>query len=337
MTVKVTRDAINLREKLSELDKPSGIAGEAILRADTPQEVFNYIGAGRRNLIINGAMQVAQRGTSFGPTSTSQYTVDRWYLNTSSETCTVTQESFTAGQTDVPQAQNYLRLVVTTTNTYAGLVQRIEDVERLGGQTVTLSFYARGGQGGQGIPTTFRTYLNQNFGSGGSTGVNAGLTNHTLTSSWQKFTSTISIPSVAGKTIGASSFTEVYFQQTTGEACDFDIALVQLEVGSVATPFEHRSYGEELALCQRYYEVSGDEDRYSANVVNAQSYYFSKQFNVSKRTSPTITLQTNSVDNLTLAANSATTSEQHAGFSVVATATDGRANVEFQWQADAEL
>ena len=223
----------------------------ATINSYTPTE-SNMAG---RNRIINGNFDIWQRGTSFGPTSTSQYTADRWYLGSSSETCTVTQESFTAGQTDVPQAQKYLRLVVTTANNFAALVQRIEDVESLGGQTVTLSFYARGGQGGQGIPTTFRTFLNQNFGSGGSTNVNAGSTNHTLTSSWQKFTSTISIPSVASKTIGASSYTEVYFQQTTGEACDFDIAQVQLEVGSVATPFERRLYGQELALCQRYFQI----------------------------------------------------------------------------------
>jgi hypothetical protein len=63
MTVKVSKPAINVREELAELRKPTGIAGEAMLRAETPQEQFNLIGAGRRNLIINGGMQMAQRGT----------------------------------------------------------------------------------------------------------------------------------------------------------------------------------------------------------------------------------------------------------------------------------
>jgi len=240
-----------------------------------------------RNLLINSAMQVAQRGTSFGPTTTSQYTIDRWYLGTSSETCTVTQESFTAGQTDVPRGQKYLRLVVTTTNNFAALIQRIEDVEILGGQTVTLSFYARAGQGGQGIPTTWRTFLNQNFGSGGSANVNAGSKNHTLTSNWQKFSYTITVPSVAGKTIGSSSYTEVYFQQTTGEACDFDIALAQLEIGDTATPFEHRSYGDELARCQRYFEViNGGIYNHTMGDGYGRAYV---DYKVTKRTSPTIT------------------------------------------------
>ena len=207
--------------------------------------------AGARNLIINGAMQVAQRGTSF--TDADTYSLDRWRLNQSSETMAVTQQSFTAGQTDVPRAEKYLRVVVTTTGNFAGITQRIEGVEQLSGQTVTVSFYARGGQGGQGVPTTFRTYMNQNFGSGGSTAVNVqGSTTHTLTTSWQLFTATVTLGSTSGKTIGTSSYTELAFQQTTGEACDFDIALVQLEVGE-ATPFEHRSYGDELARCQRFY------------------------------------------------------------------------------------
>ena len=212
--------------------------------------------AGARNLIINGAMQVAARGVSF--TDSDTYSLDRWRLNASSETMAVTQQSFTVGQTDVPRAEKYLRVVVTTTGNFAGIGQRIEGVEQLSGQTVTLSFYARGGQGGQGVPTTFRTYLNQNFGSGGSTAVNVqNSTNHTLTTSWQKFTATLTLGSVSGKTIGTSPYTEVVFQQTTGEACDFDLALVQLEVGE-ATPFEHRSYADELARCQRYYYRHAD-------------------------------------------------------------------------------
>ena len=84
MTVNVSKPALNVREKLAELGKPTGIAGEAMLRAETPQEQFNLIGAGRRNLIINGAMQVAQRGTSSSTGTSNTYsTVDRMKHNTS--------------------------------------------------------------------------------------------------------------------------------------------------------------------------------------------------------------------------------------------------------------
>lgn len=256
----------------------------------------NYPSAGalsNRNMIINGAMQVVQRVTSFGPTATSQYTADRWYLATSSETCTVTRGVFAAGQTSVPQARKYLRLAVTTTGNFAALTQRIEDVELLGGQTVTLSFYARGGQGGQGIPTTFRTYLNQNFGSGGSGTVQfLGSKNHQLTSSWQRFTATINLPSVAGKTIGGSSYTEVIFQQTTGEACDFDIALVQLELGDTATPFEHRNDGDELIRCQRYYEKVDGEFRFDGALASGTTTTVGQTwfFTTPKRAAPSVSV-----------------------------------------------
>jgi len=252
---------------------------------------------GRRNLIINGAMQVAQRGTSF--TDADTYSLDRWRLNQSSETMAVTQQSFTAGQTDVSRAEKYLRVVITTTGNNAGITQRIEGVEQLSGQTVTVSFYARGGQGGQGVPTTFRTYLNQNFGSGGSTAVNVqGSTNHTLTTSWQLFTANVTLGSTSGKTIGTSSYTELVFQQTTGEACDFDLTLCQLEVGDKATPFEHRSFGEELALCQRYFyginantltPVSGALFGIPGNYYSSSQINFQITFPVTMRASPSLT------------------------------------------------
>ena len=54
MTIRITKPEINLREKISELDKPSGVAGEAMLRAETPQEQQAMIGVGRRNMLING-------------------------------------------------------------------------------------------------------------------------------------------------------------------------------------------------------------------------------------------------------------------------------------------
>ena len=86
MTVKVTKPSINVREELADLKKPSGTAGEAMLRAETPQEQFNLIGAGRKNLVINGAMEVAQRSTSVTGSTTNGaiLSVDR-FNNSSSK------------------------------------------------------------------------------------------------------------------------------------------------------------------------------------------------------------------------------------------------------------
>ena len=84
MAVKFTKPEINVREKLAELDKPSGIAGEAMLRAETVAEQQALIGVGRRNLLINGGFDVWQRGTSFTPTGANPYTADRWLVYQSS-------------------------------------------------------------------------------------------------------------------------------------------------------------------------------------------------------------------------------------------------------------
>ena len=81
MTVKITKPALNIREELSDLKKPSGVAGEAMLRAKTPQEQFALISAGRKNLLINGAMSIDQRNSGSAISSLGQwstYTLDRW-------------------------------------------------------------------------------------------------------------------------------------------------------------------------------------------------------------------------------------------------------------------
>ena len=204
--------------------------------------------SGRRNLIINGGFQVWQRGTSF---SGDEYTADRWYAGLSGATATISQQSFTVGQTDVPgEPEYYLRFNVTGANDNVKLQQPIEDVRTAAGQTVTLSFWIKS----TSAPTSLTPRFQQNFGSGGSSAVNTdGTTITGITSSWQKIERQVTIPSISGKTIGSSSYFLLQLFNPNNETFDFDIASVQIETGNVATPFEHRSYGEELALCQRYY------------------------------------------------------------------------------------
>ncbi len=212
-----------------------------------------------RNLIINGAMQVAQRGTTNGPNATNGVlALDRWYVNASGGTKTISQEEFTVGQTDVPDfPKYYMRLAVSTADNNLGVHQKVEDVTVLGGKTVTLSFWAKGTNPAGG---SFVSSWIQNFGSGGSTLVETeAKSGIVLTSTWQKFTITFDVPSVSGKTIGTSSYTWVELLRQPGtdtgtSGWTADIAQVQLEVGDTATPFEHRSYGDELQRCQRYYE-----------------------------------------------------------------------------------
>ena len=202
------------------------------------------------NLLINGGFDVWQRGTSFA----SGYTADRWRIdfNGTGATRAITRQAFTAGQTDVPANPTYYlryaQSVAGSGATYNLLTYRVEDVSKLSGQTVTLSFYAKA----DSVRNT-STQLSQYFGTGGSPSVYVEEVVHSLTTSWQRFTRTLTFPSISGKTIGANSFVELYFIMPPNTAFIIDIANVQLNYGSVALPFVPRSFADELRLCQRYY------------------------------------------------------------------------------------
>ena len=248
---------------------------------------------GRRNLIINGGFQVWQRSTSF---SGNEYTADRWYAGLSGATATISQQSFTVGQTDVPgEPEYYLRFNVTGANDNVKIQQPIEDVRTAAGQTVTLSFWIKS----TSAPTSLTPRFQQNFGSGGSTAVNTdGTTITGITSSWQKIERQVTIPSISGKTIGSSSYFLLQLFNPNNETFDFDIANVQVELGNVATPFEHRSYGEELALCQRYYQRRGATPAMSGSYYammgdgmfwdNADTAFINFEFPVDMRAAPSI-------------------------------------------------
>ena len=205
---------------------------------------------GRKNYIINGNFDIWQRGTSV----TGGYGPDRFVYQNSGSTGTFAQGSFTAGQTDVPNNPKYFaNLTITGADDEANIAHRIEDVNTLSGETATISFYAKHTTN---APTSFNITSWQVFGSGGSAAVNTSIaTGQTTTTSWQKYTATVTFPSVSGKTIGAGSYLEVLILNPNNETFDIQIAQVQLEKGSVATDFEVRPIGEELHLCKRYYQI----------------------------------------------------------------------------------
>lgn len=202
-----------------------------------------------RNLIINGAMQVAQRGTSF---TSDGYTLDRWRIGVyagQGGAVTVTQQAFTPSSTYPNLFKNYLQFAISSvpSTDSQNLHQRIEDVLTANGQQVTLSFWAKVTSGTYSLDTAFN---NSGGGSGGATASES----HSLTTTWTKFTHTVQLSEVTGGSTGSATFLRMdfTFPRTEG-AATIQITGVQLEVGDTATPFEHRSYGQELALCQRYY------------------------------------------------------------------------------------
>jgi len=229
---------------------------------------------GFKNKIINGNFDIWQRGTS--QTATGYGSDDRWVNDHAGSTKTASRQTFTLGQTDVSgNPQYFSRTVVTSVAGASNNVfknQRIEGVRTFAGQTVTLSFWAKA-DASKNMAIEFA----QVFGSGGSpsasvTGISVNTCN--LTTAWKKFTVTTTLPSISGKTIGTSGDDALYllmwfdagssFNARTNslgqQSGTFDIAQVQLEEGTIATPFENRPVGAELALCQRYFEKSYNLD-----------------------------------------------------------------------------
>ena len=225
-----------------------------------PTRALTEQGINFRNLIINGDMSIAQRGTSStGQTGAGYVVCDRWQHNASGGTLNLTQNSFTLGQSDVPSLfKNYFTISATTGADNCGIWQKVEDVRSVQG-TYTISWYAKGTNPNGGH---LELALRQNFGSGGSADVDLTSYNFTLTSSWQRFSYTFTTPSLSGKTVGSSSYFRLYLKQpvddNTSNAWSMDVTGVQLEVGTSASDFEFLPYDVNLNRCLRYCNVYGE-------------------------------------------------------------------------------
>ena len=250
---------------------------------------------GRRNLIINGAMEVAQRATS--STSGGYQTLDRYKVEGGANGQTTTQSQQDLSSSDAPYTlgfRKYLRAALgsagtANSNAYVEIQQRIEaqNVAKSGWNYTSSSSYIT-------LQFWFRASTNQTFyayfyafdgtpqvytfsftASGNNTwtkvikkipgnsnltfdnNTNAGLqikflpyygtdySNNKTLNEWSGYSGTNQLPDMASTWL------------TTGTPT-FDLTGLQIEVGSQATPFEHRSHGEELALCRRYYYRIGD-------------------------------------------------------------------------------
>jgi hypothetical protein len=255
--------------------------------------------AGFRNALINGNLDIWQRGTSF--TSVNGYAVDRFRSLNTGTTGSVTRQPFTLGQTDVPGEPTYfVRTVVVSSagpGNFSVFDQLIEDVRAFAGQQVTFSFWAKAD-----AARSISVCLQQFFGTG--TNSPSGLviiapTKISIGTTWQKVTVTAAMPSLSGKTIGndnnSAIAAQVWFDAgsnynaNTGslghQSGTFDIAQLQFEPGPVATPFEKRPIGTEIALCQRYYQAcdySHGGDVVAGVSVSSRGYY-----NTTMRVPPT--------------------------------------------------
>ena len=319
-----------------------GISGTPTLSGITSVSTSNltvngnaYPSAGplsNRNLIINGAMQVAQRGTSQSLAhdgNTGLWTLDRFAVNMSGADqwdCTVTQSS------EAPDG--YANSLLITTGTaenaiaaaeYFSVQHKIEaqnlqhiDSGTSSAKALTLSFWVRSSQTGtfafsiykgdqtaRGISATYtissvNTWEYKTIAIPGDTG-GGGIDNdngngwnlYWILAAGSDWTSTDSTSWINYVTTGLA-YGHTQNGVITTASATWQITGVQLEVGSVATPFEHRSYGDELARCQRYYYRHADGSQNSnAGLGSGLWYqttdvYISIHFPTTMRANPTL-------------------------------------------------
>ena len=292
MTVRVNKDSFNLREKLSELERPIGLKGSELMKSETVQEARDFVSAGRKNLIINGSFLVSQRATSVtrSSASTAMSTVDRfsakfygsgWGSNHSTE----------SQSTDAPPGHSYsYKVLANVVQSYSSALgswiqysfegnQLLSlKTKDLGYKAFTISFWIKSNK------TGYVSFSSETAGQGHSFSTAVQINTAGV---WEY--KTVTVPASPSSQLSETEFrsTDSEFSikwglgsngawlvgtddswqpvatnrgvlsplQTNFQAAQNDylaISGIQLERGRNATEFEHRSYGEELALCQRY-------------------------------------------------------------------------------------
>ena len=339
-----------------------------------------------RNMMINGAMQVAQRSTSVASiTSTGYQTLDRFnFLVESLGTWTMSQD------TDVPTGYGFaksLKIDCTTADGSPAAADRLfvrqtlegQDLQRMkkgtsNAESVTLSFWVKATKTGTHIINLYdndnsryiaqaytvsssNTWEHKSLTFAGDT--NSGFDNDnagSLQIVWWLGAGTNSTSGTLQTSWGsATAANRAVGQVNTGDSTDNNWAItgVQFEVGEVATPFEHRTFADDLALCQRYYSqsyVHGTAAGTSVNSflqekVEAQQFAFFKLFYpVAMRAAPTLTTfsTTGASGKLRNLSSSADIEETVAAYAEGAlvhneSAVTAGQNVAFHYTADAEL
>ena len=262
---------------------------------------------GSRNRIINGGCAIDQRnfGAAQNVTVSNTYFIDRFSIaSLAAVTGTLTVQRIAPGS---PGGPRYAMRLARTAGTYTSALTLNQVIETancydLAGSPVTISFMARKGPSyTAGLTVYLITGTGVDEGVNGATGgswtgyANAGFLSPSLTTSWQTFSFTLT-PGASVQEMSVNFNTGNF--SGTGAAGDYiDITNVQLERGTVATPFEYRHNGVELALCQRYYNQSYSYGVLPGTVTIAGQYRvvgngsagaFNIQFPVEMRAVPTV-------------------------------------------------
>lgn len=296
------------------------------MRAETVQGGRSLLSVGRKNLIINGSFLISQRGnyTSATSTSSNAYYLDRWYNNGGT--------SNTLVQHNLNQIVNGYNVstmryfTASGTNPELSMGQQIENINwnHLKGKEITLSAWVKTNNPRVGL----RIFTgSQNYGP-----------RHSGSGSWEYLTWVFTIPTSATSLYPLiDSYTGVW----NNLANDYiEITMVQVEEGKNATEFEHRSYAEELALCQRYYLQFGYGSNvnrliWTGDVTTGNTYYLPIQFPVEMRSEPAVAIQNYSNSGFSLSGPQ--TRRTHCRVLANCTSTGARKYFEFDMTADAEL
>ena len=335
MAVRVSKPEVNLRDKLNKAEPPIGAHGSQLLKSKSTSETFDLVRAGRRNLIINGDMRIWQRSSGSAVTGATglKFGPDRWMFE---EGCNNLVTTLTRS-TDTPLDQGFrysFQLSPSQVESaldsgdFAQYMYFIEGYDAapaqwgtINAKPCTLSFWLKTNMGGE-------HYVSVNSHAGTdtwSTSVRSTMNvweHHVITipppmtGSWY-YTDGRGIEIRIGLMRSASvtqaksgqwfhggsnydGFADAHSDWAFNTAHSAYLTGVQFEIGSQATPFEHRPYAEELALCMRYYEgiIMGTGTALfrtwtntagsPTNVSNAEYH-----FKVEKRATPTWTVEGN--------------------------------------------
>ena len=283
MTVRVNKSSFNIREKLSELGRKFGLKGSELAAAETVQEARDLVSVGRKNMVINGDMRISERyGTTATTTTSGGFVIDRYRCEVGSNGSTTQQQV-----TDAPPGfHNSMKITVTGTDTsisageyhYIRHIIEGNNINHLNwgssnAKTVTLSFWVKSSVTGDHGGSLWNAAFNRSFAFNYAINVANTWEYKSITvpgcpdGTWETGTGrgiNIGFVQVSGSTYtgtpdqwnsaavaDVAPTTHVNLLATNGAT--WYITGIQLEVGRNATDFEHRSYGEELALCQRYY------------------------------------------------------------------------------------
>jgi hypothetical protein len=300
-----------------------------------------------RNKFANPLFRVNQRST--GPWTASGYTADQWALVTSLDTVSVSVVALSdVTRAPIGDDEAGVGLQATITGNSNGVAStlichRVEDLRRLAGKTVVVSFYAFAS-----AAMKVGVSIDQNFGSGGSpsAAVQQNGTSVTIGTTFARYQVALTVPTWVGKTLGTNNnhYTQINLWLSSGTANAtrsgnvgvqsgvFMFWGMQAEVGTVATPLEKPEPSLDLGACQRFFQLGQISIQVPGTA--GQTLGMSSSPCVQMRAAPTLVLTTNASTNVgtpTLTAN------QSIFFASAVISATASATLNVSFQASSEL